>query len=635
MGEATQTIEPAESPSFSESPMDKLSPLCAAALATFLFATPAFAVSGDFAVTPDRLLIKLQRGDETVSDDEVVRRVSLQAGVPLAFERRSILGWSIVRVEGKKQLVGHKLAAVAEQVSAAAGVQSVEVDRILRPSVTPNDPQLDLQYAVEVLQLEQAWDITAGSSETVVAILDTGVVNHEDLQGAVVGGYDFVSDVFAANDGDGRDPNFTDPGDGADCGNGYFPSSFHGTMVSGVTAARFDNGVGVAGTAPNVSLTQIRVLGRCGGSFVDINEGAYWAAGFEVPGVPSNPNPAKVINLSLGGNGACDAFAQDVFTALDESGRIVIVAAGNEGEDTTSKVPVNCDGIIGVAASDHDNFLSSFSNFGDEVDIIAPGGDMNFYGVEEAGIRTTTGPGSNDYTFTEGTSFASPYVAGIAALMVSVDPSLTRSQVRTLLQSGGQVGFCPVGGGQFAECPRRIADASEALSALSLGEAPPPAETPPSNNTVTQTQLGCGDSVEGLADQQVVLSLELGSQTEVTLELTWNGSADLDLYLLDDQEQLLGASEQEETNVEGIQGELDAGQYIVLVNPYSGSATFVLSLECSVTADGDDGGDDGGSRSSRRSRGGCTLGSGSTPPLVACLLTLFLVFLTRRGRAED
>jgi hypothetical protein len=129
--------------------------------------------------------------------------------------------------------------------------------------------------------------------------------------------------------------------------------------------------------------------------------------------------------------------------------------------------------------------------------------------------------------------------------------------------------------------------------------------------------------------------MELESDNEVALELTWTGSADLDLYLFDNQEQILGASEQEGTSVEGLQGELSAGQYIVVVNPYSGSAAFELSIECSdETGEYGDDDDDGGRQSSRRARSGCTLGGGTTPPLLTCVLSLFLVGLTRRRRVN-
>ena len=618
-----------------------LKSLATAALAATLLATSAMAGDTDMDVVPDRLLVKLHGADDRRAAQEMVKRIGQEAGANLLFERESILGWTIVKVEGGAELVGRDLAEVAHRLSEVPGVGGVEMDRILRASATPNDPQLAAQYAVDVMQLEDAWDITTGTANTVVAILDTGVVQHEDLQGAVIGGFDFISDTFTANDGDGRDADFTDEGDGADCGNGFRPSSFHGTMVSGVTAARFDNGLGVAGTAPNVSLIEVRVLGRCGGSTVDINEGAYWAAGGEIDGLPSNPNPAKVLNLSLGGNGQCDAFSQDVFSAIDAAGRVVVVAAGNEASDTAFKHPVSCNGVIGVAASDHENFLSSFSNFGDEVDIIAPGGDIDFYGSEEAGIRTTTGPGFSDYTFTEGTSFSSPYVAGVAALLVSQDPTLDRGQVRALLQANGQAGFCPDGNGQFSECPRVVVNAAAVLSSFVDGVVPPPVQGQPPVNNEEVAALTCGVTVAGFASERVDISMTLPVQTEAILELNWAGSADLDLYIFDSADQLLGSSEAEGTNVESLEGVLIAGDYVVAVNPYAGSSEFTISLSCPELELGDDDDDgngngngdgDGDGGRQRKATQSCTV-SGSSAPLQASIMLLGLAVVGLRRRS--
>ncbi len=423
-------------------------------------------------VTPNRLLVRLPGFDTVTALTDAVERLGRDIGAPLELERGSILDWAIVRVAGDRDAGRAELEQLADALRAQPHVSGVALDRAMSAFATFNDPGIPQQHGLDSLELPRAWDVTTGNPNLVVAVVDSGISAHEDLDGVVLSGYDFVSDDANAVDGDGRDDNPYDDGAGPfDCGGQTGGSGFHGTMVSGVLAARQNNGTGVAGAA-QVGLTAVRALGACGGTSVDIAEATWWAAGGVVDGIPSNPNPAQVVNLSLGGPGQCDSYTQSVFDGLDESGVVAVVAAGNSAEDTAGTTPANCDRVITVGATDHDDFLSSFSNYGGEVDVLAPGGDIAYYQQDEAGILTTVGPGSDDYAFTQGTSFSAPFVSGVVALMLSVDPTLDRAAIEQTLRSTGTEAFCPVGD-QYVPCDRDLVDASKAVAAVAGGDAGP------------------------------------------------------------------------------------------------------------------------------------------------------------------
>ena len=166
--------------------------------------------------------------------------------------------------------------------------------------------------------------------------------------------------MLIANDGDLADGNPADPGDWvttSETALGYFAgcgasnSSWHGTHVSGTIAAKSDNGIGIAGIASGVKILPVRVLGKCGGFESDVTDGIRWAAGLAVAGAPTNPNPAAIISLSLGGAGACPSAYQTAITDAIAVGAIVVVAAGNSGVDASASAPANCAGVVSVAAT--------------------------------------------------------------------------------------------------------------------------------------------------------------------------------------------------------------------------------------------------------------------------------------------
>ncbi len=309
---------------------------------------------------------------------------------------------------------------------------------IRHPTAVPNDRLYPLQWDYPLINLPAAWDISTGSNVT-IAVIDTGVLlSHPDLQGQLVPGYDFISSPAEALDGDGIDSNPDDPGDGG-LGNA---SSFHGTHVAGTIAAATNDNIGVAGIAWNAKIMPLRALGKGGGTSYDIDQAVRYAAGLSNDSGTVPAQRADIINLSLGGAGHSQA-EQDTFTQARNQGVIIVAAAGNDSS-TTPSYPAAYDGVVSVSAVGINKALAPYSNFGPTIDVAAPGGDMsvdrNGDGYPD-GVLSTHGDDSSgsivmDYSFLQGTSMASPHVAGVIALMKSIDPSLTPTQFDTLLASG-------------------------------------------------------------------------------------------------------------------------------------------------------------------------------------------------------
>ena len=377
---------------------------------------------------------------------------------------------------------GISSAALAERLAAEADVEYAVIDQRRTHFAVPNDPlytqgppisgntggptagQWYLRApAGEItsgINATGAWDITTGSPDIVVAVLDTGVrPDHPDLANRLLAGYDMVSDVSTANDGDGREADASDPGDwvtASESSNQSSPfyqcdvadSSWHGTQTASLIGAASNNGVGMASVAGGVKLLPVRVLGKCGGYDSDIIAGMNWAAGLPVPGVPTNPTPARVINMSLGGSGACPQSYLDAVNAIigKQNPAVIVAAAGNSSGHAVS-APANCAGVIGVAGLRHIGTKVGFSDLGPEVSISAPGGNcVNtasgapcLYPILTATNTGTTTPLASSYTdsfnASLGTSFSAPLVAGTVALMLSVQPSLTPVEVKAALQN--------------------------------------------------------------------------------------------------------------------------------------------------------------------------------------------------------
>ena len=286
------------------------------------------------------------------------------------------------------------------------------------------------------IRAPEAWAVTRGSPSVVVAVLDTGITVHPDLAGQTVAGYDMIVDTAVANDGDGRDADPADPGDWESS----YTSSWHGTHVAGTIAAVTNNAEGIVGVAPNVKVQAVRVLGTGGGYTSDIVAGITWASGGAITGVPTNPTPARVISMSLGGASACSIAEATAISAAIARGTVVVVAAGNSNANTSGFTPASCSGVIAVAAIGSGGKRASFSNYGPIVDIAAPG--VEIWSTLNSGSTTPSTPSYASYS---GTSMATPHVSGVVALMISQNASLTPAQVETRIKTSGM--FTPFPGG--------------------------------------------------------------------------------------------------------------------------------------------------------------------------------------------
>ncbi|MCX5527211.1 S8 family serine peptidase [Streptomyces bobili] len=395
-----------------------------------------------------------------------------ETGEDLDFERR--LGTGAALVDLGSGLTGADVADVVAEYRADPQVAYVVPDRLNTAKADPNDTeyakQWDLYEAAAGMNVPGAWTTTTGTGVT-VAVIDTGYVAHTDLAANIVGGYDFIADTAVSVDGDGRDSNPADPGDyyaANECGSGIpaSNSSWHGTHVAGTIAAVTNNSKGIAGIAYGAKISPVRVLGKCGGYDSDIIDAITWASGGTVSGVPANTNVAKVINMSLGGDGACTSATQSAINAAVSRGTTVAVAAGNENDNVANHSPGNCNNVISVAATSRTGAKASYSNYGSLVDISAPGGQTSTGTAN--GILSTLNSGTKtasteSYAYYQGTSMATPHIAGLVALMKSANSSLTPAQIETAIKSNARAlpGACSGG------CGAGLADAAKTVQAVS------------------------------------------------------------------------------------------------------------------------------------------------------------------------
>lgn len=498
------------------------------------------------------------------ADAAAVQRWSAAAQLPVTYKRPMSGGAHVVTLPNAMSL--DDAQTVARRMEASGQFEFVSPDKIMRPASVPTDPQFGNQWnlwpstagaggatnaSAGGANLTTAWDTTKGTNTINVAVIDSGILtNHEDLAGAHIrAGYDFISNDpfngaadpatgktiprgFVENDPldtpAGRDANPSDPGDWVTstdttnyptlCGTAgtHRDSSWHGTFVTGQIVAQH-NSVGIAGVAPNVSIQMARALGKCGGTTSDIMDALAWVTGESgVPGaggtaLPVNAPMARVVNMSLGGGGACSSVEQSTITAARARGAVIAVATGNDGRDTVGS-PANCNGVVAVTAHTTDGDTASYANLGAETTISAPGGG-NGIAIPGTGLTVTsisndgkTSPSTNTniYTSEMGTSMATPHVAGVAALLLSYNPSLSVDDVVNVLKQSARAypsnSYCAT---HASICGAGMLDAGAAMSMVTAKvQASASASSVVANNAVTLTATGSAGYASTIASVQ-------------------------------------------------------------------------------------------------------------------------------------
>ncbi|MDB6099162.1 MAG: Peptidase and in kexin sedolisin [Gammaproteobacteria bacterium] len=475
-------------------------------------ATPGNAVTQAIRSRAKAQIVNVTQAQTSQAD---VSTLSLRTGVAVARSRQLTPSMHVVFLE--KTLYGAEVDAALTQLRADPAIAFADVDERRYAHALPNDPLFGPTGAATgqwymqkpstltptsdaaATDAVSAWDITKGSSGTVIADIDSGIrFDHPDMLragfgGRVLPGYDFVSQdlnaansaplgtFLVANDGDAWDPDPSDPGDWIDStdlqNTTVFPSkncsvsnsSWHGTRVMGVLGALTDNNVGIAGMTWNPYLLPVRALGKCGGLDSDIIVGIQWAVGMAVSGVPNNPYPADIINLSLGGTGSsCPSDYQSLITTLTGMGIIIVASAGNASGPVD--IPGNCPGVLTVAGLRNVGTKVGYSSLGPEVGIAAPAGNCVTTGggpclrsIDTTVNEGATVPGANSYTDQNnsnlGTSFSAPIVSGIVALMRAANANLTPPQLIARIKASATpfpqptgLAQCAVGSTSNVEC---------------------------------------------------------------------------------------------------------------------------------------------------------------------------------------
>ncbi len=432
-----------------------------------------------------RVIVKFRNGHGAPAPGTSVTRtqarigeLSARQGIALQLARSVSEDMHALHLE--RPMRGRELQRLLQRLAADGAVEYAVADRRKYRAAIPNDPLFNQvpvtgqwwlttpnSTFVSAIDGPRAWDINTGSANVAVAVLDTGAMfDHPDLGrvaqgGKFLPGYDFVggsgsvSAIKVANDGDGRDADSSDPGDWIDSADRADPvfsdcelsdSSWHGVHIAGIIGARSNNGAGGAGIGWGTPVLPVRVLGKCFGFDSDIIAGMRWAAGLAVPGVPANPTPARVVNLSLGSLDSCTAPYVSAVEELRTRNVLIVAAAGNDGVGQVTS-PGNCPGVVSVTALRHVGTKVGFANYGPGVTIAAPGGNCVNVGIgqpclypiisaDNSGGRQ---PAAMIYGGKLGTSFSTPMVAGVAALMLSVDPLLTNAELIARLRLTSRV----------------------------------------------------------------------------------------------------------------------------------------------------------------------------------------------------
>ncbi|WP_144393877.1 S8 family serine peptidase [Pleionea sediminis] len=426
------------------------------------------------------LVVKFKSSNGSLKTQDITSRLqqfNIQNNSSLTIRRSLASGAQLIHFKNKQE----KDALIAK-LESRDDVEYAVPNYRLYTMKTPDDSRYNEQWhyfeSAGGINAPAAWDINEGNG-AVVAVIDTGYRPHVDLVDNIIGGYDFISDPETARDGDGRDSDASDEGDWwgwFECPGIFLPqpSSWHGTHVAGTIAAVSNNGIGVAGVAPKAKVVPIRALGKCGGTLADIQDSILWAAGISVSGTTTNEFPADVINMSLGGGAACDAAMQDVINQATAAGSLVVAASGNSNADASGFVPASCDNVLTVSATNRSGGRANYSNFGDVVEVSAPGGT----GLGGDAVLSTLntgaeGPEEDTYRGYQGTSMSAPHASGVAALLFSKNPSATPAEVIDAIVSSARAFPATCNG-----CGSGIIDAFAALEAIGGGTTnqPPSAD---------------------------------------------------------------------------------------------------------------------------------------------------------------
>lgn len=493
----------------------------------------------------------------TAQRAETLERVGRQFGLSMKALRTTGTGAHVVKLSRRVPLAD--VNAIARQISQQdSSIEYAEPDRLMHAMFTPNDPRYAEQWGyfenTAGIRMPAAWDKSDGTGVT-VAVIDTGYRAHADMTGQFVAGYDFITDTFISNDGSGRDGDASDSGDATsagECGNGQPAqnqnSGWHGTHVAGTIGASTNNSSGVSGVAFGAKILPVRVLGKCGGYTSDIADAIIWSSGGAITNVPANANKARVINMSLGGGGSCDITTQNAINSARSRGTVVIVAAGNSNANAANFSPASCQGVVTVAAVNRSGGRAFYSNYGTVVDIAAPGGDTS-NGIGNGILSTlnsgATAPGADSYAFYQGTSMATPHVAGVAALMLSKNANLTPDEVESRLKNTARVFPAACSG-----CGTGIVDASAAIDAA--------LDVAPTGAVISETEAnGSFSSANGITNRSTTVNGDMGTTSDndyftlqlpagATLTATLtpaSATADYDLYVYNSSGTLIGRSE--------------------------------------------------------------------------------------------
>lgn len=457
--------------------VDTVRRLAAALLLALFITSPAIGQDAPGASGTARLIVKLRSGAEAPMD--VRQRMQQRTDRARGLATRSALQLRAARDLGSDMLglaldfplTGDALDQALATLRADPDVEFAEIDQRRYARALPDDPLYTSQWYLQgsensATNFEAAWDTTTGASDTIIAVLDTGIrYEHPDLEGRVLAGFDFVdgdspSSFATANDGDGWDSDASDPGDWLtldDLDSGPFSncdqeepsnSSWHGTRVAAMIVAATNNATGIAGGMWDGKVLPVRVLGKCGGYDSDIIAGMRWAAGLPVTGAPSNPTPARILNLSLGSPGRCVSSYRTVFAELSAAGILVVASAGNDSGPV--ETPANCTGALAVAGLRQVGTKVGYSSLGQEVAVSAPAGncpELDTTGLCDYSLVTAdnTGPTvpeastyTNNFNFNIGTSFSAPIVAAVAGLMHAVNDGLTATEFTDRIKAGAR-----------------------------------------------------------------------------------------------------------------------------------------------------------------------------------------------------